>query len=80
MIKPSNYDNRNVIIKPTNNYDNKQVVLKPSSNYDNKPKPNYHYNYGGGVQPSSNQQNQPGQNRFLQAVRPSSGVQKVVKR
>ena len=70
-------------MRPNNNYENKQVVLKPSSNYDNKNpalkvNQNYHYNYGNqGNQPSSNQANQ---NRFLQAVRPSSGVNKVVKR
>jgi hypothetical protein len=84
LIKPNVYDNKNVV-RPNNNYgaDYKSPVVKPSSNYDNKPvlKPanNYHYNYGGAQagQPSSNQANQ---NRFLQAVRPSSGVNKVVKR
>jgi len=79
LSKPSNYDNKNIIIKPTNNYNN--PVVNPKSNYDNKnpvirPNNNYQYNFGGNVQPS----NQAGQNRFLQAVRPSSGVNKVVKR
>jgi hypothetical protein len=79
LIKPNVYDQRN-IIKP-NNYgaDYRTPIVKPSSNYDNKPivKPNYNYNYAVAGKPSSNV---PNQNRFLQAVRPSSGVNKVVKR
>jgi hypothetical protein len=90
LIKPpSNYGADRYNAKPNNyNDNNKNPIIKPSNNYSNNNNPvkqnaNYHYNYNqqpssqpSREQPSSNQQG----NRFLQAVRPSSGVNKVVKR